>query len=123
MVTFGEEGDKKMAHFMEESMDGHKQEGSEKMLAIFVVCIQECGRHMICSLSIDRDGLMTGFKFSVPWASSVESLLIRVLQAIVNKDHRKCSKYLSQEDVGDLLYGHGTRTLQVPAVWSGIAEP
>lgn len=74
-------------------------------------------------LSIDRDGLMTGFKFSVPWASSVESLLIRVLQAIVNKDHRKRSKYLSQKDVGDLLCGHGTRTLQVPAVWSGIAEP
>lgn len=44
------EGFKNLAHFMEESMDGHKQEGSEKTLAIFVGSLEERGRHMICSL-------------------------------------------------------------------------
>lgn len=47
------EGFKNLAHFMEESMDGHKQEGSEKTLAIFVGSLEERGRHMICSLSVD----------------------------------------------------------------------
>lgn len=65
---------------------------------------------------------MSRLKVPVIWASSVESLVIRVFQSVVFDYYRELNKARFDESLGDLIHGHSTRALQVPAGWSAYAE-